>query len=116
MKKRDDEHKLQTMVVDYFEVAKKPDAYLLANPNAAKRSMQLASRMKREGMKPGVADLQIMLPGGRSCWLEMKTAKGRQSPEQKNFEQICLKLHHAYAIARSFDEAVAIFKLWGVLK
>jgi hypothetical protein len=50
------------------------------------------------------------------AWLEMKTRTGRQSVEQKNFQQICLALGHPYAIARSFEEAEKILKLWGVLK
>jgi hypothetical protein len=115
-KRGDEEHKLQVMVVDYLTLTAKKDIYWFAIPNAGLRTLRMGARMKREGLRSGIADLAIMLPGGRMAWLEMKTKTGRQSVEQKNFQQICLALGHPYAIARSFEEAEKILKLWGVLK
>jgi hypothetical protein len=116
MKRGDEEHKLQVLVIDYLTVAAKKDVYWFAIPNAGIRTPRMGARMKREGMRSGLADLCVMLPGGRVGWLEMKTKTGRQSVEQKNFQLICLALNHPYAIARSFDEAGKILKLWGALK
>jgi hypothetical protein len=110
------EHKLQTMVVDYLNVAALPGVFAFAIPNAARRSYSLGRRMAAEGLMSGVADLCVMLPAGRVGWLEMKTATGRQSVEQKGFQARCLRLNHPYAVARTFDEATKVLRTWGALK
>ena len=115
-KRGDNEHKLQVMVVDYLAAAARSDCYWYAIPNAGHRSLRMGARMKREGLRAGLADLEIMLPGRPNAYLEMKTSTGRQSVEQKNFQAICLKLGHPYAVARTFDEATKILRLWGALK
>ena len=116
-KRGDEEHKLQVMVIELLEIMGKKGAfYCFSIPNAGIRTLRMGARMKREGLRSGLADLGVMLPGGRMAWMEMKTKTGRQSIEQKNFQQICLALGHQYAIARSFEEAEKILKLWGVLK
>src|SRR6185436_20117224 len=66
------EHSLQAAVLAHLSACAAKRAYWFAIPNAVRRSPQLAARLKREGMKPGVADLCIMLPGGRTGWLELK--------------------------------------------
>jgi hypothetical protein len=42
------------------------------------------------GVRPGVADFAPVLPGGRSAFLELKSAKGRLSPAQREFRAACL--------------------------
>ena len=109
------EHDLQSQLVEHLE--KVPNIYVFAIPNAGFRTLRMGARMKREGMRAGMADLGIMLPAGRIAWLELKTAKGgRQSIQQKAFQQRCARLGHPYAIVRSMDEAKKILKLWGALK
>lgn len=115
-KRSDSEHKLQVMVCELLDAAKRADVYYYAIPNAGHRSLRQGARMKREGLRAGLADLEIMLPGRPNAYLEMKTSTGRQSVEQKNFQAICLKLGHPYAVARTFDEAAKVLKLWGALK
>ena len=72
--------------------------------------------MKNEGLTAGIADLCIMLPQGRTAWLEMKTIKGKQSVQQKGFEARCQRLQHAYGLAHSLDEAVAFLRAHGALR
>ena len=110
------EHKLQVMVVEYIKVAGKPHVRAIAITNEGRRSYNVGMRMKRQGLIAGAADLLIALPGGRCAWLEMKTLKGRQSAEQKEFQAWCLAIGHPYAVARSFDDATKILRLWGALK
>ncbi len=55
---------------------------------------------------PGGADL-IGCYMGRFVALEIKTATGRQSPEQKLFEQLVLGKGGVYAVLRSVDDALA---------
>jgi hypothetical protein len=93
-----------------------PDIVAFAIPNSAKRSMRMGARMRAEGLLAGVADLCIMLPCGRCAWLEMKSAKGRQTVAQRAFGLRCLRLGHPYGIAYSVDDAVVFLKSAGVLK
>ena len=109
------EHDLQSALVAYLEQF--PGIYVFAIPNAGFRTLRMGARMKREGMRAGMADLGVMMPAGRIGWLELKRPKaGRQSVQQKAFQQRCLRLGHPYAIIRTMDEAKRILRLWGALK
>jgi len=116
LKTRAGEHRLQAMVLAYLAVSASPDVYVFAIPNAAKRTPMLAARMKAEGLRAGVADLCVMLPGGKAAWLELKDGAGKQSAAQKNFEEICDRLGHDYAVARNLNDAIIFLKDWGALK
>jgi hypothetical protein len=110
------EHSLQASLLEHLRFNAKPDVYWFAIPNAGRRSWQAGARMKAEGLTRGVADLCIMLPRGRTGWLEMKTAKGRQTDEQMGFQARCERMEHHYAVARNLEEAVDILKRWEALK
>ena len=116
MKLKISEHSLQVTVLAYLTYRAKPDVNVIAIPNAARRSLRMGARMKAEGLQSGVADLCIMLPGGRVAWLELKTDKGRQSIAQKGFEAKCKRLDHPYALARNLDEAITALTQWKALK
>jgi len=116
MKLKISEHSLQVTVLAYLTYRAKPDVNVIAIPNAARRSLRMGARMKAEGLQSGVADLCIMLPGGRVAWLELKTDRGRQSLAQKGFEAKCKRLDHPYALARNLDEAIAALTQWKALK
>lgn len=65
----------------------------------------------------GSSDLIGLLPGGRFLAIEVKTATGTQSKEQRNFQQMIERLGGLYILARSGAEARAAieaagFKLW----
>ena len=72
--------------------------------------------MEGDSLRAGVADLCVMMPGGRTGWLELKQARGRQSDAQRVFQALCERFGHAYALARDLDEAIAVLKSWGALK
>jgi len=109
------EHDLQVQVLKVISLQGRR-AYAFAIPNAGTRGPAMANYLKREGLTAGIADLCIMLPGGKVGWLELKTATGRQSAQQSAFELTCIGLDHPYALVRSLDEAIAILKQWGALK
>jgi hypothetical protein len=113
-RRRASEHSLQKQVLTVVSMRGR-DVFVFAIPNAGKRNPATAARMKAEGLMAGVADLCVMLPGGRVGWLELKTAKGVQSTAQEAFEDICDVFSHPYAVARDLDEAIAILKGWGAL-
>ena len=63
---------------------------------------------KREGLRAGVADLQLLYGNGThySLFLELKTEIGSQSKEQKEFEAYCKSNNFKYVIVRSLDEFI----------
>jgi len=112
------EHSLQALVVRHLSYGVRDGINYFAIPNAAKRGPKLASWLKAEGLQAGVADLVFMLPRGKVAWLELKTEskKSKQNDAQLNFERICKKLGHPYAVARNIDEALAILRKWRIMK
>lgn len=64
-----------------------------------------AIRMKKEGVRPGVGDLFLMCPGKgyHGLFIEMKTEKGTQSPEQKDFQELAMKYGYKYTVCRTLE-------------
>ena len=99
---------LQRRCVAWFRLQHRDLAPLLfAVPNGGARSRVEAAIMKAEGVTAGVADLLLLVPrGGWSCLcIEMKTQKGRQTPEQKAWQEAATSKGGAlYVVCRSFEE------------
>jgi len=85
-----------------------PDKLLFAIPNGGSRNKLEAINLKRQGVKPGVADVLLLIPKGgfASLCLEFKTKAGKQSPEQKEFQKQAEKCGSKYVIVRSVKEAI----------
>lgn len=83
---------------------------LFAVPNAKKVPVWVGARYKREGVRPGVADLLLAWPasGRHGLFLEFKSATGRQSDEQKDWEAKSRAAGYGYALVRSAEEAWVI--------
>lgn len=95
--------------------------YYSTFPGGGLRSKIEARIFKGLGVKPGVADIMIVGPGGKVYWLEVKTPKTAttkktlQSPVQKEFQAAMGVLDSPYAVVRSVDEAAETLKQWGVI-
>jgi hypothetical protein len=72
------------------------------------------ARLKKMGMRPGVADL-VIIKDSRAYFLEMKKPGGKQSENQKAFEIDAMKAGSWYAIAFSFSEAIERLKRWKII-
>ena len=59
---------------------------------------------------PGQADLSGVLEGGRALFIEVKSATGRQSPQQKKFQIMVESLGALYVLARSVSDVHAALK------
>ena len=70
-------------------------------PRGAKRQAILVGM----GVHPGFADL-IVLCEGRVLFLELKSLKGRLSPEQEAFRDTVLAQGFGWALVRSVDDAL----------
>lgn len=67
---------------------------------------------KREGLRKGVADLQLIFGNGEyySLFLEVKTKAGTQSKEQKEFEAYCKQNKFKYVIVRSVENFIRVIE------
>lgn len=81
-------------------------------PNGGHRHIYVATKLKRQGVKPGVGDVFVMIPSYRyhGLFIEFKSPTGVQSLHQKEFEQRCIAMNYEYKIARSADEAMYILQ------
>lgn len=92
-------------------------ALLFSIPNGAhlagtpgQRAAQYG-RLVREGFVPGAADLFLAVPGEKpGLFIEMKTDKGRQRPEQKAFEQSVTAAGYGYEVCRSLEQFQNVVK------
>jgi len=77
--------------------------YLFAIPNGGHRHIAVATRMKEEGVKPGVPDLCLPVSCGshHGLYVEMKAAGGRVRPIQQEWHAF-LRIQ-GYCVKVAFD-------------
>lgn len=108
-----DEDKLQAALWQLIQLRKRPGVLCWIVSNNP-RSVQDAARLKRMGFQPGIPDLHFLV-NGRYQTLEIKTEKGRATPEQLAWMNN-LNSHGAVAdIGRGWDECVDVLQRRGVL-
>ena len=61
-----------------------------------------------DAIPSGWPDITGLLPDGRFIGVEVKASTGRQSPAQKDMEQMILSRNGLYVLARSIDD-VALY-------
>ena len=101
------EDALQTACVTWFDLQYPSIAYLLHHsPNGGKRDAREAARFKRMGVRAGFPDLILLYPASGYNYLaiELKTKTGRQSPLQKQYEQLINAYGGKYVVCRSVDD------------
>ena len=96
------EHDIQCAIVNYLRLNK---VFCFAVPNGGLRNLKTAVFLKKEGATAGVSDLIILLKN-KCVFVEIKTKTGRQSEEQKVFQQAVELLGFEYHIWRSLDDAI----------
>jgi len=73
------------------------------------------SRVIKTGVA-GLSDRQFLMPDGKTAYLEIKTEKGKQSQEQRDFETTCIKWNAPYFIVRSVNDLAEILQELNMLK
>ncbi|MDL2318491.1 VRR-NUC domain-containing protein [Eubacteriales bacterium OttesenSCG-928-A19] len=58
------------------------------------------------GLPRGFPDLLSLCPEGRTALLEVKTAKGELSKDQRHFAEVMQPLGHVVSVVRSEEEAL----------
>lgn len=123
------EHRLQSACVAWFRLQYPRKARLLFSiPNGATlapasgpginhlpvgvRRAMAWKKLEQEGAVAGAADLFLSIPSGDLCglFIEMKTATGRQSDKQKEFEADVLAEGYGYAMPRSVEEFMRVVR------
>lgn len=116
-KKRTIKHEEADIQTEFFDKVFKvfptlPRKLLFAVPNGGSRNKIEAANMKKQGVTAGVADVILLIPkkGYASLCLEFKTATGRQSDEQIEFQKQAEMCRSKYVIVRSAMEAIITIK------
>lgn len=104
----DEEHRIQCACVRWFSLQyPELQGRLFAVPNGGRRDATTAAKLKAEGVVAGVSDL-ILLKSNRdygALLIEMKTLKGRQRENQKQWQnRVCTDGEYKYVVCRSFDD------------
>ena len=107
------ESQLQQNCVKWFKCQyRELDTLFFAVPNGGYRHIATATRMKKEGVKSGVADLILLVArnGYHSLCIEMKFDKGVQTESQKKFQVAAESEGNLYVVCRNLDEFMNTIK------
>ncbi len=105
-----EESKLQQACVAWFRTQYRQYASLLTHPaNEGNGNRVSGAIHKAEGTLPGVPDLILFVPSEYDrvyfgLGLELKTATGRLSQQQKDFQAMCQAAGYCYTVIRSLEE------------
>jgi hypothetical protein len=84
-------------------------APIYAVPNEGRRSPRTGKRMKDQGLRKGIPDLYLPIKAGGhgGLYVEVKTDKGRVSPEQKTWIEWLSEHGYKAVVCRSVDDILA---------
>ncbi|NVM36325.1 MAG: hypothetical protein HWN81_12075 [Candidatus Lokiarchaeota archaeon] len=80
-------------------------------PFGENRTLETGALLKAKGTKKGYPDFLFRKLDNNICyniWMEAKIEKGKQSQEQKDFENECKSSNESYYIFRSVEEGLDI--------
>lgn len=113
MKRAAPEAKLQISVKQYLSYCLPDDILWTASLTGVHLSMQARTKAKAMGVRRGFPDLMFLFPDGVTRYIELKTATGSLSPEQREFRDRA-KPYGVWALCRSLDEVIAALRSWGI--
>lgn len=102
------EYRLQKAVVQHLTLRPTPNMYFCAIPNGGGRSSaRTGAFLKAMGLRAGAPDI-VLVVEGHAHGLELKAAKGRLSPAQKQAASEWEGAGGSFHVASSIDEALGI--------
>lgn len=96
------EHVFQIAAAQFLNRAL-PTGAFWTSIDSAGRGARDGARMKARGQARGVPDI-LVLWRKSTVWLELKSARGRMTPEQVDFWGHCSQAGHALFVCRSLRE------------
>lgn len=105
------EHKEQCALIDWWRLTHKqyglPEFALFAIPNGGKRNITTAVRLKREGVRAGVADLMLAMPSDvySGLFIEMKAGKNKTTETQNTFLDYAQKYGYRACVCYGWEDA-----------
>lgn len=70
--------------------------FRIKNADGSERVVKLST--------PGLPDLVALVPGVGTVWIEVKTLRGRLSPEQAAFRDDCRRAGSIHVVATGFED------------
>lgn len=111
------ESNTQVAIVRYLRSALPASYRVISIPNGRfKADPATIGRLKREGLTPGAPDLLILRNDGWFGAMEVKTDKGRLSPEQVEWADWQGSSGSSYAVVRSLEDAQETARSRGILR
>lgn len=99
------EHQIQASISTYLDIVLPPSIRMVSIPNNP-RSRVSGAMEKARGSKKGFPDFMLIngVQQGAIAAFEVKTAKGRLSPEQREWQQWCNDNRIPHFVVRSIDD------------
>lgn len=110
---RNAEARIQAAIAEWVRSVA-PDLICFHPANGGFRSKAEAARFKWLGVLAGVPDVVIIGLDGRAWLLEVKSAGGSLSAEQRRIQNRCVALRIPFAVVRSIDDARRAFAIWDI--
>jgi len=85
-----------------------PDLLFTIAPSGMKLPIGVAVRMKKMGYSAGTPDVMIFRPSGdyHGLFIELKTERGKLSPEQKEWSSRLNAMNYKSVVCRSVADAI----------
>ena len=109
------ESQIHGAVIAYLRLAARPGVAFHHSPNEGRRTRWEGAQLARTGTQAGWPDLEIVA-GGRAYFLEIKSERGRPTPQQAMCHDALREAGSEVAIVRSVDEAIATLRRWNVVR
>jgi len=102
---------MQILVMDWVRFMQF-DGFIFHVANERSCSPHSGAMLKRKGVKSGVSDIAIMRAskGHNGAWIELKSAMGKLSPNQKKFLDDMHNENYFTACCYSAESAIATIK------
>ena len=86
--------------------------YLIHIPNGGYRHPKEAIKLKKMGVKAGVSDLFLAYPNPHyhGLWIELKSEKGKLSPEQKHWLNLMEEVGYGVAVSYSIEDTFDVLQ------
>jgi|TARA_Y100000310_G_scaffold340907_1_gene438271 hypothetical protein len=113
MPRKHPEQDLQRVCADWLQILENQGKLAFFHPpNGGWRSKVEAAIFTSLGVKPGVSDLCILMPGGRVGFIELKARAETPTDKQLDFMEKCQLLGIPTAVCWKFEQVEDVVRGW----